>query len=223
MSLPNFDPRQVPVFLQDLSLPTIPADRLHADSLRRRFASPPTWKPEFLSEPKFMDRQPTAAAVLIALVMRPEPTILLTQRTNHLSTHGGQIAFPGGKVDQDDHDDVAAAMREAREEVGLLPDYVEVLGRLPVYVTGSLFHVTPIVGLVSPGFVLKTNPVEVAEVFEVPLDFLMDPKHHRHHQVDWQGRHREWLSMPYQDGDTERFIWGATAGMLRNFYRFLLA
>jgi 8-oxo-dGTP pyrophosphatase MutT (NUDIX family) len=114
-------------------------------------------------------------------------------------------------------------MREAQEEIGLYPSTVEVLGQLPEYITGSVFHVTPVVALVRPELTLLPNPNEVADVFEVPLAFLMNPANHRHHQVQWQGVQREWLSMPYQDGLTERFIWGATAGMLRNFYRFLSA
>jgi len=163
------------------------------------------------------------AAVLLPIVLRPEPTVLLTLRAQHLSTHSGQIAFPGGKVDDTDADAVAAALREAQEEIGLGAHFVEVLGQLPIYVTGSAFHVTPVVALISPDMVLRPNPFEVADVFEVPLAYLMNPAHHRHHRVDWQGVQREWLSMPYQDATTERFIWGATAGMLRNFYRFLQA
>jgi 8-oxo-dGTP pyrophosphatase MutT (NUDIX family) len=223
MTIPQYDPRLVPVTQIDAHLGMVPNDALKPQALRQRFAAPPTWQPEFLTEKKFMDRLPMQAAVLVPIVMRSEPTVLLTQRTAHLSTHSGQIAFPGGKVDAADVDVVGAALREAHEEVGLTREYVEVLGQLPVYVTGSVFHVTPVVALVSPGFSLYPNPFEVADVFEVPLQFLMNPAHHRHHLVDWQGVQREWLSMPYQDGATERYIWGATAGMLRNFYRFLRA
>jgi hypothetical protein len=97
-----------------------------------------------------------------------------------------------------------------------------VLGDLPIYTTGSAFIVTPVVALVRPGFAISPNPHEVADIFEVPLDFLMDPANHRRHAIEWAGQRREWLSIPYNDGTTERFIWGATAGMLRNFYRFLL-
>lgn len=163
------------------------------------------------------------AAVLITVVMRQEPTVILTQRTVHLSTHAGQIAFPGGKLDETDADAAAAAQREAYEEVGLESQWIEVLGQLPLYTTGSAFVVTPVVALVQPGFTLHANVHEVSDVFEVPLNFLMNPANHRHHQVHWQGVERYWLSMPYQDGVQERFIWGATAGMLRNFYRFLVA
>jgi len=163
------------------------------------------------------------AAVLIPIVMRPAPTVLLTQRTAHLSTHAGQVAFPGGKLDAQDVDATAAACREAFEEVGLTQDCIDVLGHLPSYTTGSSFAVTPVVALVSPDYGVVPNPNEVSDVFEVPLAFLMNPANHRHHEVIWQGELRHWLSMPYPDTQGERFIWGATAGMLRNFYRFLSA
>mgnify|MGYP000096560172 CR=1 FL=1 len=223
MSLLKIDPRTVPVTQVDSHLPAVEPQRLQADALRSRFAEPPDWRPEFLAEKKLMDRAPMPAAVLLPIVLRPEPTVLLTLRTPHLSTHSGQIAFPGGKVDDTDADVVAAALREAKEEIGLEAHFIEVLGQLPVYVTGSAFHITPVVALISPGFALAPNPYEVADIFEVPLAYLMNPAHHRHHQVDWQGGQRQWLSMPYQDELIERFIWGATAGMLRNFYRFLRA
>lgn len=223
MNSPLLNPREVPVTQVDRHLEAVPDDALQPQALRQRFASPPFWQPELLAEKKFMDRAPMQAAVLIPIVIHSEPTVLLTLRTTHLSTHSGQIAFPGGKVDESDADVVAAALREAHEEVGLTAEFVDVLGQLPVYVTGSVFHVTPVVALVLPGFSLQLNPFEVADVFEVPLQFLMNPAHHRHHLMDWQGVQRQWLSMPYQDGANERFIWGATAGMLRNLYRFLRA
>jgi 8-oxo-dGTP pyrophosphatase MutT (NUDIX family) len=221
--LPNFDPHKVPVIGVDHHLPAVPAERLQAEVLRQRFASPPDWQPEVRAEPRFTQRQPAQAAVLVALVARPEPTLLLTQRTSHLSNHSGQIAFPGGKVDETDVDVVDAALREAEEEVGLTRDYVQVLGTLPIYTTGTAFIITPVVAWVQPGFTLVPNEGEVADVFEVPLSFLLNPAHHRRHAFEFEGVRREWFSMPYQDGETERYIWGATAGMLRNFYRFLAA
>jgi 8-oxo-dGTP pyrophosphatase MutT (NUDIX family) len=221
--LPRIDPRQVAVRQIDDHLPAIDARELAPQALRQRFLNPPIWSPEFSAEKRFSDRALAPAAVLIAVVMHPEPTVLLTQRTEHLSSHSGQIAFPGGKVDATDVDAGAAALRETFEEVGLHSDFIEVLGQMPMYLTGSAFMVTPIVALVKPGFVVYPSAEEVADVFEVPLQFLMNPANHRHHQVHWQGVDREWLSMPYQDKQVERFIWGATAGMLRNFYRFLAA
>lgn len=222
---PAFDPRQVPVLKGDgaETLEAAPAGRLTAEGLRERFARPPVWTPELVRERRFTDRAPAPAAVLIPLVVRDRLGLLLTQRTAHLSTHSGQIAFPGGKVDAEDRDATAAALREAREEIGLEPGHVEVLGSLPEYVTGTQFHITPVVALVRPGFTLLPNPGEVDDVFEVPLDFLMDPVNHRRHGFEWNGEMREWYSMPFQEGATERFIWGATAGMLRNLYRFLTA
>lgn len=225
--LPQFDPRRVPALPQDLELDAVPAAELTPDALRGRFLSPPIWRPEVVLERRFADREPAHAAVLIPIVRRDGrdggPTILLTERTAHLSTHSGQIAFPGGKVDDEDDDDAAAAVREAEEEVGLEPSRIEVIGRLPTYVTGTAFIVTPVVALIDPDLRLRPNPMEVAAAFEVPLAFLMDPRNHRRHVFEWEGDRREWFSMPYDDRGIERFIWGATAGMLRNLYRFLSA
>jgi 8-oxo-dGTP pyrophosphatase MutT (NUDIX family) len=221
--LPGFDPRSVPVVRVDSDLPAVPEAMQTAQALRQRFAHPPLWTPELLRERKFAQREPAHAAVLVPIVLRDQPTVLLTQRTLHLSTHSGQVAFPGGRSDPEDADAAATALREAQEEVGLAPEAVEVLGSLSTYVTGTSFIVTPVVGLVRPDCVLRPNPYEVAEVFEVPLAFLLNPANHRHHVFEWQGVRREWLSMPYEDGVHTRFIWGATAGMLRNFYRFMSA
>ena len=221
--LPAFDPQQVPVYQVDAHLAAVPAHYLTANALQARFANPPVWQPELVRERKFMDRAPAQAAVLIGLVMREEPMVLLTQRPAHMSTHAGQIAFAGGKCDEGDADVAATALREAHEEVGLEARHVQVLGTLPEYVTGSAFFVTPVVALISPDMTLQLNTHEVSDAFEVPLAFLMNPSHHRWHRYEFEGVTREWLSMPYQDGDQQRFVWGATAGMLRNFYRFLRA
>jgi len=221
--LPNFDPRAVPVIGIDTHLPAVRPDALAPDALRERFQTPPQWEPEVWTEPKFADRQPARASVLIAVVKRERPTVLLTERTTHLSTHSGQVAFPGGKRDDTDSDEAHTALREAHEEIGLVPETVEVIGLMPTYTTGTQFIITPVVALVSPDHELTLNSFEVADAFEVPLDFLMNPVHHRRHAIEWANTRREWFSMPYMDGNTERFIWGATAAMLRNFYRFLAA
>lgn len=222
-SIPNFDPRQVPVIGTDSHLPAVPAAGQTPQALRARFAHPPLWQPEVRKEARFAPRTPAHAAVLVPLVLREELTVLLTQRTEQLSTHSGQVAFPGGRQDPEDADATATALREAQEEVGLDPGQVEVLGSLPVYETGTAFMVTPVVALVQPDAALHPNPYEVADVFEVPLRFLLDPAHHQRHRLHWQGLEREWFSMPYLDAGRERYIWGATAGMLRNFYRFMVA
>ena len=207
----------------DAHLPPVHKERLQPDALTSRFLAPPSWEPEVVLEKRFVLREAVHASVLVALIMRDDLTVLLTQRTAHLSNHSGQIAFPGGRADAADFDAAATALREAQEEVGLMPDQVRVIGRLPTYITGSAFIITPIVALVSPSFELNRNPHEVDDVFEVPLPFLMDPSHHRRHRLEHEGVSREWYSMPYGEGVDERFIWGATAGMLRNLYRFLSA
>ena len=221
--LPNFDPRTVPVASIDTHLPAVESAALAPDALRARFARPPAWEPEVWSERSFTDRQSAQASVLVPVVMRERPTVLLTERTTHLSTHSGQVAFPGGKRDDTDVDAADTALREAHEEIGLERAFAEVIGQMPTYTTGTHFVITPVVALVDPAHRLVLNAFEVADAFEVPLDFLMDPAHHRRHSFEWAASRREWFSMPYMDGTTERFIWGATAAMLRNLYRFLRA
>jgi 8-oxo-dGTP pyrophosphatase MutT (NUDIX family) len=152
--------------------------------------------------------------------------VLLTRRTDHLRDHAGQVSFPGGRSEAHDADAAATAVREAAEEVGLPQDRIEVIGEMPAYTTVTRFVVTPVVALVQPPFELALDRFEVAEAFEVPLPFLMDPAHHRRHVFTFEGRERQFLSMPWSGtGDDGRpreyFIWGATAAMLRNLYRFL--
>jgi len=154
------------------------------------------------------------AAVLVPVVDRPEPGVILTMRTAELPNHAGQIAFPGGKIDQGDQGPLAAALREAQEEVGLDPRLVEPLGYLDLYLTFSGFRILPVVARVAPGYKLTLNASGVADAFEVPLDFLMGPENHQRHSRDWKGIQRHYYAMPYQ----ERYIWGVTAGILRNLY-----
>jgi 8-oxo-dGTP pyrophosphatase MutT (NUDIX family) len=158
-----------------------------------------------------------AAAVLLPIVDRPQGlTILLTLRASDLRAHSGQVAFPGGKIDPGETPG-EAALREACEEIGLEGRFVESLGWLDPYLTGTGFRIAPLVALVEPGFALKVNRLEVDEVFETPFAFLMDPANHRLDEREWQGRRRRFYAMPH-DG---RYIWGATAGILRNLYQKL--
>jgi len=143
--------------------------------------------------------------------------VLLTLRTDHLAAHAGQVSFPGGRIDARDADATAAALREAEEEIGLPPRLVEVIGRLDTYVTRTGFEVVPLVGFVDPGFEPRPDPIEVAEAFEVPLDFLVDPANHRRQSREYQGTLRWFYAMPWE----RHYIWGATAGMLVNLAEVL--
>ncbi|HUB95760.1 MAG TPA: CoA pyrophosphatase [Stellaceae bacterium] len=160
----------------------------------------------------------TPAAVLIGLADRPEGlSVLLTQRTPHLTDHGGQISLPGGRIDPTDRDPVHAALREAQEEIGLPPDQVEVVGRLDSYITGTGYEITPIVGLVRVPFENRLSPEEVAELFEVPLRFILDPANHRQGTRELRGQERRFYILPYEN----RYIWGATAAILVNLAEVL--
>jgi 8-oxo-dGTP pyrophosphatase MutT (NUDIX family) len=172
--------------------------------------------PELLADFAVMP-PPRPAAVLIPVIAREELTVLLTQRTEVLQTHAGQIAFPGGKIEESDASATEAALREAEEEISLDRRLVEPLGFLDGYRTGTGFMVTPVVALVRPGFTTSPDPNEVADVFEVPLRFLMDAANHQKHSREWRGRQRSYYAMPYQD----RYIWGATAAMLKNMHERL--
>ena len=154
------------------------------------------------------------AAVLIPVVEHPEPTVLLTQRAAHLNDHAGQISFPGGKIDATDATPLDAALREAEEEIGLSRQFVDPIGYLDLYGTGFGFRILPTVARVRPGFELRVNHSEVDDAFEVPLAFLMDPANHQLHSKEFRGVERQYYAMPF----AERYIWGATAGILRVLY-----
>jgi 8-oxo-dGTP pyrophosphatase MutT (NUDIX family) len=154
------------------------------------------------------------AAVLVPIVDRPEPTVLLTQRTTELSSHAGQIAFPGGKIDPTDESPLAAALREAREEIGLEPRLVHPIGYLDLYLTTLGYRIVPTVARIEPDFKLALNAAEVHDTFEVPLCFLMQPINHQRHSREWNGMVRHFYAIPFAD----RYIWGVTAGILRNLH-----
>jgi 8-oxo-dGTP pyrophosphatase MutT (NUDIX family) len=160
---------------------------------------------------------PRPAAVLVPVVMREPLTVLLTQRTDSLPSHAGQIAFPGGKIEERDSDPIAAALREAHEEIGLDPSFVEPLGYLDAYRTGTGYRIFPVVALVRAGFALKLDAREVADAFEVPLSFLMDARNHQTHDRTLRGVKRRFYAMPFE----ERYIWGATAGIMKNMHQRL--
>lgn len=162
-----------------------------------------------------MDVQPLRpAAVLIPVVDRPEPGVILTQRTSHLPNHPGQIAFPGGSIDPEDASPAAAALREAQEEIGLDPQLVEPIGYIDLYLTFSGYRILPLVARVATDYAMTLNAHEVEDAFEVPLAFLMDAQNHALHSREWKGIMRRFYAMPYGD----RYIWGVTAGILRNLY-----
>jgi len=187
----------VPAALRD---PTAPAVRGDLD------LDPESWKKAGVTAAK-------PAAVLIPVVDRSAPTVILTQRTADLPSHPGQIAFPGGKIDGEETP-AGAALREAEEEIGLAPALVETLGYLDLYLTFSGFRIVPTVARVEEDFALTLNHSEVAEVFEVPLEYLMRPENYRRKSRDWNGIVRHYYEIPYRN----RYIWGVTAGILRNLY-----
>ena len=223
------DPEHIPVVGTDDHLPPLPAERLTPSALRERFRSGAGFDVEMPGDGGRFNPAgtPAPASVLVPLVQRDDGLqVLLTRRTDHLRDHAGQISFPGGRAEDHDADAVDTALREAEEEIGLERRHVEVIGALPHYTTVTSYVVTPIVALIAPGFSLNLDRFEVAEAFEVPLAFLMTPAHHRRHEMEFAGQRRQFLSMPWTapaiDGHPRRYlIWGATAAMLRNFYRFL--
>lgn len=221
MSKLLFDPQIIPVESLAGERAVAP-ERLTADWLRSRFGNPPDWLPENTGE--HLLRQSTAApmpaSVLLPIIVREHGlALLLTRRTEHLTDHGGQISLPGGRLEEQDISAIETALRETEEEVGLNRRHVEVIGTLPDYYTGTGYRVTPVAAIVQPPFELRADPFEVAEIFEVPLSFLMDGMNHQRRTAELPhgvGR-RTFYAMPYE----RFFIWGATAGMLRNLFHFL--
>ena len=226
---PGFDAQAIPVVADCADQTRVLANALDPIMLKKRFQSPPQWQPEITDENRQVIAadiiakrhalgKVTHAAVLIPLLLKPDGlSVLLTQRTEHLRDHGGQISFPGGRMDSEDANSYDTALRESEEEIGLSRDQVEIIGQLPEYLTVSGYSVIPIVGLVKPQAEYALDHFEVADVFEVPLRFLMDPANHQIRVWETEQGSRRFYSMPYED----HFIWGATAGMLRNLYHLL--
>jgi 8-oxo-dGTP pyrophosphatase MutT (NUDIX family) len=190
--------------------------------LRERFLDPRPHAPVTVGDghTRWSPDQLRPASVLVPVVTRDDDlSVLFTKRTAHLNDHAGQISFPGGRAEPSDADAAATALRETEEETGVCADRIEVLGQLPQYVTVTGYRVTPVVGLIRAPFELHPDPFEVAEVFEVPLAFLLDPANHQRNSVVFQGHLRHYFAMPYD----RYYIWGATAGMLMNFHAFLSA
>ena len=219
----SFDPALLPI--DSLAgEPPVALEHLTMQALRARFLAMPAWQPEISADQltRGGDAALTPASVLLPLVVRDAGlTLLFTQRTAHLTDHAGQVSFPGGRREVHDASRIDTALRETEEECGLDRRHVEVLGTLPDYLTGTGYHVTPVVALVHPPFSLHPDPGEVAEIFEVPLRFLMDGRNHQRRSAEFpngRGR-RSFYAMPYE----RFFIWGATAGMLRNLFHLLRA
>lgn len=237
-SLLGFDPRDTVVEAR-LTEPALPQQALSFPALEKIFSQAradrafPNWAPELLRDRRRPDREFTAetatpASVLIGLVTEQEPCVVMTLRTAHLSDHAGQISFPGGRAEPHDVDVHATALREAQEEIGLDPSCVTVWGSLPNYLTVSGYRVTPVIGAIPVVPRYEVDQHEVAEVFHVPLSFLMNPKNHELRMLSRDksptGESIRFYAMPYAGPDgRERFIWGATAAMLRNLYHFLSA
>ncbi len=225
----SIDPRQLPLDpgFDDVRVrgEALAPERLTAACVRERFRNPGTWTPELRSDARLTPgafEDPKPAAVLVLLVQRAgQLHVLLTHRARHLQAHAGQISFPGGRIEPSDDGAVAAALREASEETGLAIDRIEIFGTLPNYLTVTWFDVTPVVGTVAAPIALKLEAAEVDDAFEAPLSFLMDPRHHERRVATVQGARRFIYVMPYDDGNRERLIWGATAAIVRNLYGFL--
>lgn len=226
-----FDPREVPIVSRDSHMPAVEQSLLTPDGLRLRFTQEKQWQAEVTDENRAAlaregsvragrGNELTPAAVLIPLIMHEnELKILLTQRTAHLHDHPGQISFPGGRSDPQDTSAIDTALREAEEEIGLPSNRIEVLGSLPHYLTITGYQVTPVVSLVDAGHTYEPDEFEVADIFEVPMAYLMNPHHHEQRMWESPQGYRRFYAMPYEN----KFIWGATAGMLRNLYHFLKA
>lgn len=217
----SFDPLQLPIE-SVANEPALPVAHLDELWIRQRFLDNVVWHPEMQGDLGFDVKPWKSAAVLILIVMRVNgPTILFTKRTASLREHAGQISFPGGRVDPTDLHLVDTALRETEEETGIHRSDVEVVGQLPLYETRTGYAITPVVGIIKKPFVVNKNATEVDEIFEVPLSFLMNGAHHQRRILvsPADAVKKVIYTIPYE----RFFIWGATAGMLRNLYHFFRA
>ena len=225
LSMPGFDPQAQPVVPLPSLAPLSPAC-LDLDFICSAFSRPVPWQVEPVFHELFLPSAIQApgikpAAVFVPLI--PHDTglgVLFTRRASHLYNHGGQISFPGGRIEASDPDPVHAALRETHEEIGVDPGFVQLIGTQPAFLTTTQYAMTPVVGVLKPGYTLSPNASEVAEIFEVPLSALMDPRLHQLHCVNFpDGSQRHYFSIRWQS----YFIWGATAALIRNFYHQLAA
>lgn len=225
MILPGFDPLVQPIVSSEVLQPLSQAST-QLDFIASAFSSPIEWQ----VEPVFTDafqadvlghQGVIRAAVFLALVQRPSGLhVLFTRRASHLYDHAGQICFPGGRIESTDADAIATALRETQEEIGVSPEFIDIIGTQPSFLTSTRFTMKPVIGSVRPGFTIHPDQTEVAEVFEVPLSVLMDTGLHRLHKADLPGGgHRFYFSITWQS----YFIWGATAALIRNLYHYLAA
>lgn len=225
-----------PVTKVDTDLPVLPERCLNEEFIRQSFAcSDVPWSqiPIYKGIPAYNGKPVREAAVLMPILSDhtkkdSELEVLLMRRSAHLKDHAGQVSFPGGKVDANDLNEVATALRETHEEVGIRPESIEVLGAMPAHETGTAFRIVPVVGIIQGSPFLQLNREEVESAFTVPLSYLMNPSHHRWHEYlmstdDGKERLLKWLSIEYQYQGESYFIWGATAAMLRNLYSYLMA
>lgn len=223
---PEFDPMIQPVVSTQVLTPLLP-ESLELEFIRHAFKLPVDWQVEPIFKRSFHTdfpddlQQLRRAAVFVPLVQRPSGLhVVFTRRADHLYDHAGQISFPGGRIEPTDQDEIAAALRETHEEIGIGPEYIQLIGTQPSYITSTQFTMKPVIGALKPGFTVTPDLSEVAEVFEVPLSVLLDPSQHRLHYAQvGKGEDRYYFSISWQS----YFIWGATAALIRNFYHYLAA